>query len=314
MSYNHNHRNLEHAINLRRNPATAAALQKAFDIKRLARVEKSIATRPVYIPFKVRLDAAGQISPYQVESPDLPYDTIVTGIITDNSSRQLIIRESFRDPVPVVIVGRKRNLYLDFSDIAGGTSQAAKGRKGAFYLPSPITIEAGNRLYFDVYKTEATADPELLNFVLIGHRVSRKYSIDDEMKTLVKQAISRRAYGKTVFLKQQFDFDSAAAGGKAKNVYTEQCDEPLFIRGCRSTLRHSLISIGIEGEPEWTTDDAPIWALAAEDDNEQDSYVWFQRDVFLPAEAVLEMELENSIGGNIDPQFKNQITWICETM
>jgi hypothetical protein len=314
MNNSGNHRNLEHAINILRNPAKARESQTELNKKRLARVEKSIGIRPVYIPFEFVLGAASQVSPYQDITPSLPYDVVISGLMSDNSARQLVIRESFRD-LPFVLAGENRNLYLNLGDLAGGTSAAAKGQKGIFYLPSPIVLEAGNRLNLDVYKTETTPDPETINFVLVGYRVSKNYQLDDAERKLVLDSIAKRSLPRTIWLKQQIDFDSAIVGGKARNVYTPQCDEPLLIRGCRSSLRQSLIDLGIEGEAVWTTNDCPIWAIVGDDEDESDSYMWFQRPIFLPSRETLEMSLTNSIDGvNIDPQLANQITWICETV
>lgn len=313
MSQNFNHRNLEHAISLRRNPANATATQAAFNQKRLARIEKAIPTRPVYIPLKFNLDAVGQISPYQNETPLLPYDVIITGIISSNTSRRVALRESIKD-LPFVIVGEKRNLHLSLADIAGRTSLADKGQKGIFNLPSPITVKDNSRLYIDVYKTDDTPEAESVNIVLVGTRVIKNSEMDDDVRKSVVAAIANRSIPKTIFLKHEIDYGSGLAGKKAKNIYTPRLEEPILIRGCRSSMKQSLINIGIEGEPDWTTGDMPIWGISAEDDNQQDSYLYFSRPVFMAAERVLGMTLENSIDGvNIDEQI-NELTWICELM
>jgi len=313
MSQNYNHRNLEHAINIRRFPERAAALQKAFDEKRLARIEKAISTRPVYIPFKFTLDAAGQVSPYQKETPTLPYDVIITGIITNNSARRIALREP-NSILPIAIVGEKRNLYLSLADIAGGTSQAEKGQKGIFTLPSPLTIDARSRLYVDVYKPDTTDAPETINFVLTGYRVLKNQTLDGDVRASVERAIGLRSMPKTIFLIQEITFDSDNIGGRARNVSTPPVEEPILIRGVRSSLRSSFVNLGIQGETQWTTDDTPIWAIAAEDDDESDSYVYFQRSIFLPRDGVIEQDFINSVDGvNLDPQTGGK-TWICETM
>jgi hypothetical protein len=309
-----NYRNLEHAINILRNPTNADKMQEDFNKGRFARVEKSIATRPVYIPFEFALDAVGRIAPYQDTTQPVGHDVIVTGIISDNSDRQIKLTESFRD-IPYLLVGEKRSLQLNLSDIAGGTVTAVKGQKGIFTLPAPIIIRAQNRLSIDVYKTETTDDPETVNFVLTGYRVSENYQIKDAERKLVNESIAKRDLPRIVILKQEINFDSALAGGKARNVYFPTSDEPLLVRGCRTSLNHSLIRLGIEGEPEWTTKECPIWAIAQDELNNESSYLWFQRPVFLPARTVIEMSLENSINGvHIDPQNNNIISWICETV
>jgi len=74
--------------------------------------------------------------------------------------------------------------------------------------------------------------------------------------------------------------------------------------------------LGIQGEPTWTAEPTPIWAVAAEDELVSENYHWFSKPVFLHSKNTIEIsKITNSIDGSlIDAQTGNSITWICETV
>lgn len=309
-----NHRNLEHAINLLRSPATAAKQQLDFNNKRLARIEKALSTRPVYIPMKFDLLAASQTSAYNQISKPLPYDVIITGVISNNGNRQIVIRESYQD-TKICLTGESRNTYLKLSDLGGGNFLTTSGKKGLSPFPSPLTLRRNNRLDVDIYKTAATAAAEVLQVVFVGYRVYKSSRLDEEQLPLVQQFMNARDYPRTVFLKHKINFDVAGVDGVALGLFTPESDEFLLIRGVRTTLSFSNCLIKLSGESEWTINNTPIWAIAAESENDQMSYLYFERPIPYPAKNVIEMSFFNGADGvNIDPQNDNEITWICETV
>lgn len=319
MNWNGQRDCLEHLIAKRIDGEKATKLQSDFNAGRWKRIQSALNTRPVFIPLEFEMNAVGQISPYRDTTPSLAYDVIITGIKADSSTRDIVIRRT-EDDKPIVYVGDELNLFLRIDEIAGQGTTSGGGQTGVFYLPKPIILPAGNRLTIEMYKTDTTGDPEEANIVLVGIRVfNRAYGellLDSQERTTIDFLIRSREIPRVVFLKHSVEFDSAIAGGLSNNIYTPQVEEPLLIRGVRTTLRHSLITMRIEGEPNWTVEPTPIWGIAAEDDLGHDNYQWFSKPIFLHSKTSIEIErVVNSIDGNlIDAQTGNSITWICETV
>lgn len=319
MNWNGQRENLAHMIAKLQDPAKAGQLQAEFNAKRKARVLAAVNTRPVFLPVAFNMTAAGQTTPYRSITQSLGYDVIITGIKSDTQTRDIIIRRTESEQ-PLVYVGDETNLYLRADDIAGVSATVGGGQQGTFYLPAPIRLRAGERITVEMFKTDTTAAVEEANIVFIGVRVFPKaYANDliggDEMAK-IDRAIALRETPQLRFLKQAVAFDSAIAGGVDRNLYTPQVDEPLLIRGVRTTLRQTLIEVGVQGEPQWTAEATPIWAVAGEDEVGHDNYQWFSRPIYLHSRNSIEIpQLTNSIDGSlIDAQTGNTITWICETV
>lgn len=320
MNWNGQREILDHLIAKRENPEQATALQTQFNQRRRQFVQKSLNVRPVYHPLKFEMNAAGQTSPYRDTTESLAYDTLIIGAKSDVQTREIIIRRT-EDEKPIVYVGDEIDLNLRSDEIAGLTATVGGGQLGVFYFPAPIQLPRGNRLTIEMFKTDATADPETANIVLIGVRVYEKrfgeLLLDVDEQHRIDEIIQLRDSPRIVYLKQIVEFDSAVAGGEARNIFTPTVEEPLLIRGCRTTLRQSTIEMRIQGEPEWTVKATPIWAIAGEDELIFENYQWFSRPVYLHSRNGIEITrvINGGIDGvNIDPQFDNTITWIAQTV
>lgn len=312
MNFNSNSKHLEMGVSRLLNKVSDEK-QKDYDNARLKAVEKAAQTSPVFIPLSFNLLAAGQVSPFEAITPALSYDVLIVGFICDNTSREIVFRETTKD-ILYNYVGDNKNLKLTVSDVSGGNNLASKGQKTPFYLPIPFLIRKQDRISLDVYKQDITANDETLDIVLIGYRAARNPSLSQEDSANVKEFIRTRKEPKTVFLKQSVNFDTAAVGGKAE-FSMPQVSEPLLIRGFRSTLQASEIKIKIEGQQDWTVSAIPIFGLCAGDENENDNYFWLQRPVFLPSNQVIDVDLTNSYNGStLDAQNGNTITAIAQTV
>lgn len=318
MNWNGQRRYLDHVINKRQDPANAAKLQAEFDAWRRKRLTDAATTRPVFHQLQFSMTAAAQTSPYRETTESLGYDVLITGIKADVATRDIIIRRTESD-LPICYVGDETNLNLRVDDIAGITATTGGGQQGAFYLPSPILVPAKTRLTIEMFKTDATAAVEIANIVLIGvrvfHRSFAEALLDPAERMLADQFIAMREVPRTVFLKQAIAFDTALAAGEARNLFTPKVEEPLLIRGVRTTLRQSLIEVGVTGEPTWTVTPTPIWGVAGEDEMGHDNYQWFSKPIYLHSGDTIEVRrIINSIDGSlIDAQTGNTLTWICET-
>ena len=319
MNWNGQRETLDHLIRRRLNPGQADKLQAEFNAKRRSRIESALTTRPYFVPLSYSLNAAGQVSPYRDMTPQLPFDFLITGIKTDSQTREIVIRRT-EDEKPIVYVGENLNLFLRLDEIGGLTADSGGGQLGVFYLPQPIALSRGNRLSVEVYKTDTTADPESVNIVLVGVRVFNsdyaKLVLEGDERGRIDFIVRAREIPRIVFLKQLVEFDAPGVGGEARNLFTPEVDEPLLVRGMRTTLRRSSIEMRLEGEPEWTNGLTPIWGIAAEDELVHDNYQWFSKPVYLRSKASIEVtRVRNSIDGvNVDAQTGNSITWICETV
>lgn len=319
MNWNGSRETLNHLIARRIEPQRADALQAEFNQKRRAKIQSALNTRPVFLPLEFKMTAAGQVSPYRDTTQNLGYDVLITGVKADIQTRDIVVRRT-EDEKPIVYTGDELNLFLRADDIAGQTVSTGGGQLGTFYLPTPILLPANNRLSVEMYKTDTTGTAEEQNIVFIGVRVfDRRFGeilIDAPEQAKIDMLIQARECPRVVFLKQLVEFDSAIAGGEARNLFTPQVDEPLLIRGMRTTLRQSLIEVSITDEPKWTVEPTPIWAVAGEDELVHDNYQWFSRPIYLHSKRSINVErVINSIDGSlIDAQTGNQITWICETV
>lgn len=320
MNWNGQRNFLDHLIAKRTDPANAANLQASFDNTRRKRVQSAVTTRPVFLPLQFSMTAAAQTSPYRSITNSLSYDVIITGVKADSQVRSIVLRRTESES-PLAYVGDEVNLYLRADDLAGVASTVGGGQQGVFYLPSPIVLGAGQRLTVEMFKTDTTAAAEVANIVFVGVRVfPASYAddlIDAQERNRIERFIQLRETPQIRFFKQNVAFDVAGVGGVKRNLYSPQVDEPLLLRGIRTTLRFSTIELGIQGEPQWTPVATPIWSLAGEDDLGFDNYQWFSKPIYLHSRNTIEISKITNGGIDstlFDPTTGNTITWICETV
>lgn len=319
MNWNGQREYLENLIRNRYDASTLVANQKDLYTKRWAKIRAGLMTRPVYMPLQFDMTAAAQTSPYRDTTEPQSHDVIIYGIKADVATRSIIVRRT-EDDKPMVYVGDELNLHLRADELAGQGSTLGGGQLGPFYLTAPLLIKAGSRITVEMFKTDVTAGTEQANIVLIGCRVFEKrfgeMVLDSAERDQIEFLLRAREIPQIKFLKQAVSFDSAIAGGVDRNLFTPQTDEPLLIRGVRSSLRQSTIVMRIQGEPNWTTRPTPCWGIAAEDDLVHENYQWFAKPIYLHSRTSIEIEtITNSIDGtNIDTQTGNTITWLCETV
>lgn len=322
MNWNGQRQYLDHLISIRAEPDKAAIAQAAINDLRRKAINKSLLTRPVFLPVTFEMTAAGQTSPYRDTTELLNYDVIVTGVKADVQTRDIIVKYTENER-SLVYIGDELNLYLRSDEVSGQSVASGGGQLGAFYFPSPIPLKAGRRLTVELFKTDTTDAVEEANLVFIGVRVYPpaygQMMLDGQELAKIENVIGASETPQTRFLKLKFDFDTAVYGGQARNLFTPKVDQPLLVRGMRTSLRYSLIEMGLQGEPTWTVEPTPIWAIAAEDDLGHDNYQWFSKPVYLKSNTAIEVRrVVNGINGGdtsiIDARTGNTITWICETV
>lgn len=323
MNWNGQRRWLKHAIDIRHEPARLAELQQTVNADRLRRVADAMKTRPVFLPLTFEMTAAAQTSPYRDTTPSLNYDVLITGVKSDNQTRDIIIKDAASE-TSLVRIGDEQDLFLRVDEFSGTSASVGGGHVGVHYFTTPLLLNAGRRLTVEMFKTDATDDAEEANIVLIGVRVYPRVvtadgglPVDAEERSLITHAAAIREIPQQRYLKLTFDFDSAIAGGEARNIFTPRVEEPMLIRGMCTSLRHSSIELGLQGEANWTTEPVPCWAIAAEDDIGHERYQWFSEPIYLHSNSVLEIRrVVNGINdtGDLDSETGNTITLICETV
>lgn len=319
MNWNGQRRFLDAAIKKRLDPANAAVIQSELNTYRRNRINDALTVRPVYLPLVFNMDAAGRTSPYRDVTPSLDYDVIITGIQSDVQARGIILKQTESD-ISLLRTGDELNLNLRVDDISGISVAVGGGQSGPFYLPSPLIIPKRTRVSVEMFKPDTTANPEVAHVVLIAVRVfSREYAdyaLAGGEIDRINNYIAAREVPTVRLLKQSVNFDAAGVGGQAVNLYTPRVEEPLLLRGVRTTLEQSSIEFGISGEPSFTVEPTPIWAVAAEPDTGHENYHWFSKPIFLKSGQTIETRrVVNGIDGStFDAQTGNTITWICETV
>lgn len=319
MNWNGQRRFLDAAIKRRLDPASAAAIQSEINAHRRNRINDALAVRPVYLPLRFDMEAAGRTSPYRDVTPSLDYDVIITGIQSDAQTREIIVKKTEAD-TSLLRTGDNLNLNLRVDDISGLSVAVGGGQLGPFYFPTPLILPRRTRLSVEMFKTDTTADPETAFVVLIGCRV---YSASYANNALgggeidrINRFIAAREIPEIRLLKQVINFDVAGVGGEVRNLYTPRVEEPLLLRGMRTTLEQSAIEFGVTGEPFFTVEPTPIWSVAAEDSTGHENYHWFSKPIFLRSGQTIETRrVVNGLDGvNFDVQNGNTITWIAETV
>jgi hypothetical protein len=330
---------LDHLINRRWDPSRGDEFQSRLTGERNAFVQKALQTRPVLIPLQFVMNAAGQTSPYRQTTSSLDYDVIITGIRSDcavddttdgtggvvaGGNRDVIL-ERTNQLRPILATDSDTSLTLRVSEIAGKTAAIGGGKIGVFSLPSPLLLPARERITLSMFKQDTTAAVEIANVVLIGVAVYNKsYAaalLDPTEQDKINRSMAFREVPEVKYLKQTFDFDTAVFLGAARNLRSPaNVDEPLLVKGLRTNMANSLITIGVAGQLLWTVSPTPIWALAAESAMTEDNYLWFPRPIYLRSGATIEIPLiTNGTGtaaapGPLDAQTGNTITWLCETV
>lgn len=313
-------------------PATREMERQSLAARRRQQVLASLLTRPFYLPLEFTLAAAGTPIPYTQLTAQLGYDVVITGVRTDAwvaedpgvfpaAGRQMVLQfTNNNESQTITRTGGDTTLYLRTDDIAGSTVDSGGGQIGVFQLPQPFYLEAGNRIQVDMFKPDNTGADVVTNVVFVGYRVLSK-SVAEGVLTprelaLIDQYISLRETQEMRFLKLGVEFAAAAVGEQIENLTTTKLQEPVILRGIRTTLRQSTIQIGIDGEAAWMPSQTPIWAVMAENDLENDAYLWFEKGVYLPSQTILNIPLiiNGGIDGtNIDPT-NGEITFIYQTV
>lgn len=322
MDFNGQKRIVDYYKKVLSDPASRPAERAKLAEVRRRRIYDSLLTRPVYIPLQFTLNAAGQLTPYRASTPQLGYDVVITGIKTDcwpGAGRDITFSLSDGSQ-NIARTGNDDTISLRTDDIAGCTVDAGGGQVGVFYWPQPFPLPSDSRITVEMMKTDTTGADEVVNFVLIGYRVlSGAYAanaISDTTRAQIDQLITFRETPQMRVLKIPVNFAAATVGEVAVDLESPRVEEPLLIRGMRTTLRQSTIELGIEGEANWMPSQTPIWAVADENDQGNGNYIWFSDPIFLNPDGALA--IRRAINGNIDQlnvdPTTNQIAVICETV
>ena len=313
-------------------PATRDAEMVSLQTRRRQQVLNSLLTRPFYLPLQFTMLAAGTPAPYTQLTAQLGYDVVITGVRTDSwvdgvagtfppAGRQIIVQfTNNNESQTIVRTGGDPTLYLRTDDIAGSTVASGGGQAGVFQLPSPIYLQAGNRIQVDMLKPDTTGANVVSNIVFVGFRVLPKAAAEAVLTprelTLIDQYIANRETPEMRFLKLGVEFDAATVGSQIKGLTTTKLQEPVILRGIRSTLSQSTIQLGIDGEAAWMPSQVPIWAVTAENDLSTDAYLWFEKGVYLPSQTIINIPLiinGGVDGSNVDTT-NGEITFIYQTV
>ncbi len=300
-----------------------AALRDTFNAWRRKRVYDSLLTRPVVLPLNFTLPLAGQVSPIRDTTPSLGYDVVITGARTNcwpGNGRD--INFMLTDGTGNFVRNNNiSDLFLRTDDLAGCTVDAGGGQIGVFPWPQPYLLKKDYRLVMEMFKTDVTAADEIVTVALIGHKVIPQafvnVTITPDEREKIDRALALRLTPETKTMKIQLDFPLAAVGSQVANIDSPRVEEPILLRGMRTSMRNSTVEIAIEGEATWMSEQVPIWSLAAENDLGTDNYIWFHKPLYLPSDKVVS--IRRAINGNIDqsnidPAAGNEITIIYDTV
>lgn len=310
---------VDHFIATRSDAAGAPAAQAALNERRRRRLFEAALTRPIYLPLTFALPATGQVSPIRDTTTSLGHDVLIVGARSDTQTRDIVVRATESDR-SLVRIGDETSLYLRCDEFAGQLPGNG-GQTGIQYWPVPILLRQGQRITIEMFKTDTTADAEEANIVLVGIRAyGKEYAnalLDAGEMAAVDHFLNAREFPAVTHLKVAWNFSTALAGGEARNILTPRVEEPLLVRGVRTSLRNSLIEIGLASEPSWTVEETPYWAIAGEDELIADNWLWFPKPIYLRRNAQIELRrIVNSIdtGTPLDAQNGNTMTFYCETV
>ena len=319
MNWNGQRPYINHFVATRSNPLQAASLQADLKARRRSRLFDACLTRPVYLNLRFEMNAAGQTAAYRDTTQTLGYDVLIIGAKSDLIQTREIIVKSAETERSLVRVGGSSTLNLRIDEFAGLTPGNG-GQTGVMYLPSPIPLAAGERITAEVFKTDTTAAVEVGNIVLLGIRVLDKTYAESVLAAeadQIEQLLKQREFPQEYFQKVTFDFDSAVVGGESRNILSHRIEEPCLIRGFRTSLRFSMVEIGIAGDLPWTPEATPCWAIGAEDEVGHDNWIWTPKPIYLRRYQQIEIRrIENGAIDEVqvDAQTGNTFTMICETV
>jgi hypothetical protein len=307
MSFNGNKIWADYLANIKRsNAADKDKAIKEMNAKRLQRVEKARAARPVILPLQFSLRPSARVQPYTERTGRLNYPTDILGAITDLPEIATNIRDLTSESA-WVSVGADPIQQASARDLAG-TKEI-----GAHYYQIPFELQPGNRLTVDVFREVSTTDPDptVYWWAFLGRRIYSQQADEAKLTPDERDTINRLINFRRVPEVRFLTMPVAFAGGVAATATPEQ-NEPLLIRGVRTGLANSTIVIRIEGEDAWMPSPAPIWALAAARTNTSERYSFFERPIYLPAHTALRASLVNTLGGAVDAN--SFITFLAETV
>jgi hypothetical protein len=260
---NGNHDAVSFLVNLRRFPERKAELIKKFNDRRLARVLKARATRPIVLPISFTNPAPGLgiVSPISNRTNRLNYPAEILAAVHnfDNTpADQLAINRN--GDVNLGILSAQDSIKFNLQDWAGPVGS------GPAYFPAPIALGRGERLYVDYFRPLGVLADQFRHFCFVGQRTYPANTIEgsfsDQELTEVRKLIDARLVPEVRVMSLRVDYPSAAANVEAREQRLPGRQEPLLILAMRSTgLRHSLFTISFEGEEPWMPAPAPVWSL-----------------------------------------------------
>ncbi|MGI8996417.1 MAG: hypothetical protein ACR2GW_07060 [Pyrinomonadaceae bacterium] len=289
--------------------------------QRIQRVEKAKRYQPIILPLKFIVPVAAQVNPLSKQTPKLNYDVQILGAVSDLAEYGLNIR-SIRTEDAFAFVGTDPVTYALVHDWAGwGANAAADVFKGVMYWPIPFDLVDGDRLIVDLFKQVASGAIAYNYFAFVGSRIfganSDEAKIPAADKTQIETLISARRtpQERLITMPVKFKGGGVAADDTAPNMRTPEQREPLLIRGARTTLRYSRVTMKLEGEAEWMPEPAPIWSLANYSDNQKEVYHWFENPFLLPAGQQLVGDFINNLDDDAAAFDGNgQITFVASTV
>lgn len=289
---------VNHEISYRRDADKAAESQPKLDAKRFKRVLKARSSRPLILPLKFNFTVGGRVNPYTVPSDRLewPIDILGASHNFPSSSFDLNVRRG----------GGSRylaSLDPDTQVQAKADDFAQTGETdGPLWYSSPMPVERYQQIYLDVYKPVNTGVAESRFVVLHGQRTFKsddsEGKIDSETQAAIKDLIKVRRVPEPRVLVMAVNFKNGgvAAGDVARDMQTNDAEEPLMIRAIRvNGLRYSTFRIGIRGEDYWMPREAPVWSLAAiRGLYKFGNWMFLKNPVYLPQGMALVADFTNS--------------------
>lgn len=280
----------EHLTQRLQNPANTAS-QTAFDVKRMADVERALRTRPQFLPLTHTLPAAIQDAPIEERTEPVRFPTIVHGGITDGEDRNVRL---YRDTEsrPIVRYGQNSGTRLSL-DALFGHSVASGDYHGVRNFPEPFLLDTEDSLTLAVYQETAVAD--IVSTVLCGERVlsaaSSEAMLSQRQREEVRAHIGKRPAPEPRYLSFPVVF---GADGLA-TAETPKADEPLLITGFRSQFTDAVLNFGFDDDHSFAPTRFPIWALCAELENARHLFQRLRTPLFVPKGQQLFFNLKNTI-------------------
>lgn len=319
MNFNGNreYTNFAYEIRTSKNPD---ALIAEKNIKRMNMVEKAKRFQPIILPLKFTLPLAAQVNPIAKQTPKVNYDVIVLGAISDLPDFGLNVRPITSES-PLAFTGTDPVQNAFAHDFAGwGANASADTMNGVFYWHHPYELMKGDRFIVEVFKGTATGTITRNYFAFVGSRIfgadAEEAQFTDAERTLIKTLIEARRIPKMRLLTMPVAFKGGGvAVNETASSRTPEQREPLLIRGARTTLTKSRVTLKFEGQAEWMPEPAPIWALACHENNETEIYNYFEYPIYLPANTSIQADFINTLDdadATFDPN--GRVTFLAETV